>query len=201
LGGRHSDFKLEGFNFSLQHDARWLSCNDDEEVISFLDNAGDSVMMKKTSETSSALIVSLDKRSTPPVARVLKRWWRPDGKLSRLRGNFQTFEHSTNVLVGWSDDGFITEHDESGRLLAETRFRSERMVTYRSYKFNFTGTPNEPPDVAAFAYGVDGDTVVTVVHTSWNGATKVASWNFYSLEDAGPKLLGSVAKSGFETAF
>ena len=45
LGGKNNTFASSmspndgslGFNFSYQHDARWLSCNDQEEIISFLD--------------------------------------------------------------------------------------------------------------------------------------------------------------------
>lgn len=159
------------------------------------------MMMRNTTRTSSALIVRLDKQSTPPTARVLKRWWRPDGQLSRLRGNFQTLSHSGNVVVGWSDNAYITEHDESGRTLLEARFRSDRMVTYRSYKSNFTGAPNEPPDVAAFAFGTSAEDVITVAYMSWNGATEVAAWNMYATAANQSVFLGSTPKTGFETIY
>lgn len=198
LGGKNSDFLLQDFNFSRQHDAQWVSYDDDKEIISFLDNGADPE--NQTSSTSSALIVELDKQSEPPVARVLSRIWRPDGGLSRLRGNFQRFSHSTNVIAGWSDNAYISEHDKDGKLLLETRFRSERFVTYRAYKMNFTGAPLDPPVLKAYTFGESLDSCVTVVYVSWNGATEVTQWDFYEDGDS-PRFLGSKIKSGFETVF
>lgn len=198
LGGKNSDFLLKDFNFSRQHDAQWVAYDEDKEIISFLDNGADPE--NQTSSTSSALIVELDKQSEPPVARVLSRIWRPDGGLSRLRGNFQRFSHSTNVIAGWSDNAYISEHDKDGKLLLETRFRSERFVTYRAYKLNFTGAPLDPPVLKAYAFGDSLDSCVTVVYVSWNGATEVTQWSFYKDGDP-PHLLGSKLKSGFETVF
>lgn len=74
------------------------------------------------------------------------------------------------------------------------------MVTYRAYKFNFTGTPTEPPDLAVFSFGTSADTTITAVYASWNGATEVARWNFFSAGEI-PVLLGSTPKTGFETLF
>lgn len=199
LGGKQSDFDLHGFNFSFQHDARWLSSSKDEEVISFMDNGGESEMYINTTATSSGLVVALDKQSW--TARVLKRWWRPDGNLTRLRGNFQTFPDSKNVVAGWSDNAYATELDECGKVLVETRFQSKRMVTYRTYKANFTGTPRGPPDLAAVAFGTSLDDSLTVVYMSWNGATEVKSWNVYTLTGDGLSLIGSTKKTGFETIF
>ena len=197
LGGGNSDFELSGFNFSRQHDAQWVSYDENKEVISFLDNAADT--QARTSDTSSALFVELDKTAHPPTARVLQRIWRPDGKLTEARGNFQRFgSHSDNVVVSWSEDGYITEHDKAGKMLLETRFRSDRMVTYRSYKFNFTGAPIDPPDVKVFAFGESAETALTIAYVSWNGATEVASWRFYGSKSV---LLGTVPKTGFETVF
>lgn len=202
LGGKRSDFELErGFNFSYQHDARWISYNDHEEVISFLDNAADSIMNLNTSETSSGLIVTLNKKTR--TAHPTQRWRRPDMGLSRLRGNFQAYIHSTNVICSWSDNGYITELDASGRVLVDTRFRSRRMVTYRAYKANFTGTPHTQPDVAAFAFGTSLDYSLTVVYMSWNGATELAFWNVYGSNKTGDvlTLMGSTPKTGFETLY
>lgn len=199
LGGQNSSFVLDGFNFSRQHDARWLSYNESTEIISFLDNAGDPE--SQSADTSSALVVALDKAAEPPTARVVSRIWRPDGGRSLIRGNYQTFKDSSNTFVGWSENSYMSEHDESGRLLMEARFRSERFVTYRAYKYNFTGTPvDEPPALKSYAFGTSRDTALLVAFVSWNGATEVSSWNFYANATA-PVFLGSTPKTGFETSF
>ena len=199
LGGANSSFVLDGFNFSRQHDARWISYNETTEVISFLDNAADSFV--QTANISSALVVALDKNAEPPTARILSRIWRPDGQLSRLRGNYQTFSNSNNTFVGWSGEGYMTEHAEDGSLLLEARFRSTRFVTYRSYKYNFTGTPaDESPALKPFVFGVSEATSTTVAYVSWNGATEVDTWNFYTNAIV-PIFIGSRRKSGFETMF
>ena len=201
LGGFKSSFQLDGFNFSRQHDAQWISFNDEVEIITFLDNAADnSEPPYQTGEVSSGLLVELDKRTMR--ARVLKRWTRPDQQLSRLRGNMQNLPGG-NVLLSWSDNAYISEHSADGELLAEARFTSDRFVTYRAYKFNFTGMPAEAkPVLKAFAHGVTRARSSTVIYTSWNGATDIALWKYYctGLENDS-RAIGEAARTGFETTF
>ncbi|UJO13066.1 uncharacterized protein CLAFUR5_03623 [Fulvia fulva] len=204
LGGLRSSFKLDDFNFSRQHDAQWVSPNDEVEIITFLDNGADNLDPPygpyPTSEISSGLLVELDKRTMK--ARVLKRWIRPDQGLSRLRGNMQNLPGG-NVLMSWSDNAYMTEHSVSGDLLAEARFTSERFVTYRAYKFNFTGMPAEAkPVLKAFAHGITQEKSSTVIYTSWNGATDIASWKYYCTgPEQDPRAIGEAARTGFVTTF
>lgn len=76
LGGTTSSFRLDGFNFSRPHDARFLSRNNaTSETITLLDNGG--CEESKTSDVSSALIIHLDTSSDDEwVATVEKRWTR-----------------------------------------------------------------------------------------------------------------------------
>jgi hypothetical protein len=196
LGGKDSSFILDGFNFSKQHDARFLHENSTHTVLSFLDNAADP--FSETSDYSSALIISLDTSATPMIARVTRRWERPNRQLSRLRGNFQLLP-SGNAFICWSENSYISEHSPDGEVLFEAKFKSHRFVTYRAYKFNFTGNPLEPPTLKAFVYGESPATSTTVLYVSWNGATEVKSWNFYRAEDS--ILIGSKFKTGFETTY
>lgn len=122
---------------------------------------------------------------------------RPDGGRSTKRGNFQLLPNG-NAFVGWSENSYISEHSPDGRLLMEAQFTSERFVTYRAYKFNFTSAPSEAPILKGFAYGESPDRSVSVYYVSWNGATEVTSWDFYS-EDG--SLLGRAPRRGFETSF
>jgi hypothetical protein len=59
LGGDDSSFVLEGFNFSKQHDARFVEQNATTTVISFLDNAVDG-KHNATSDHSTAYLVALE---------------------------------------------------------------------------------------------------------------------------------------------
>ena len=80
LGGFNSSFEMDtDFNFSRQHDARFLESGDGFEVISFLDNGGDDYG-RQTSLHSSAVIVKLNKSATHMKAYLLKRWIRPHGR-------------------------------------------------------------------------------------------------------------------------
>ena len=197
--GKKSNFiHHQNFNFSRQHDARWLEHSSDREVISFLDNASDG--QNQTSTYSSVLIVELDKVTSPPTAHVLKRWIRPDQSLSHLRGNAQILENG-NLFTCWSENSYLSEHSPDGELLMTAAFRSKRFVTYRGYKFNFTGTPKEPPVLKAAVYGTSPESSTTVSYVSWNGATEVSSWSFYNASNAtGTAVhLGDKRRTGFET--
>lgn len=198
LGGDESSFVLDGFSQSKQHDGRFVSSNATTTVISFLDNGGDGVH-NATSNVSTSYLIALETSVTPMVARVIRRWTRPDGHISPARGNFQLLPNG-NAFTAWSGNSYITEHSPDGDLLMEAQFASERFVTYRSYKHNFTGNPSEPPTLKSFAYGTSPATSTTVCYISWNGATEVDSWAFYR-NDSATDPIGSAHKTGFETMF
>ncbi|EME44738.1 hypothetical protein DOTSEDRAFT_129489 [Dothistroma septosporum NZE10] len=200
LGGTNSDFALVDFNFSRQHDAQWLEHNETTEIISFLDNGADDHGYF-TSNMSSALVVRLESRAHQPHAKLVQRIWRPDGGISHLRGNFQILPNG-NRLISWSENAYITEHAEDGRLLMSASFKSERFVTYRVHKLPFEGFPTEKPRLHAVAYRA-GESAITSYSVSWNGATNVATWRFWQVSDANDDatLIGEAPHRGFETAF
>ncbi|KAL4880025.1 ASST-domain-containing protein [Aspergillus karnatakaensis] len=199
LGGKLNDFDMD-FKFSKQHHARFVKSNATHHLISFLNNASDELEAEE--DVSSALYVQLDTTSSPMTARVVKRINRPDGALTRLRGNVQTLPNG-NTFVGWSERGYHSEHDPEGNLLMEAKFVSTRLSSYRSYKFPFVGRPKTPPDVVASVYGTDETDLTTIYYVSWNGATEVASWNFYARtsEESAPILVGHTEKTDFETMY
>ncbi|KAK0288205.1 hypothetical protein LTR35_003679 [Friedmanniomyces endolithicus] len=201
LGGRTSTFQLEGFNFSKQHDARFRpSGNASGTSISLLNNAADD---EKPGATSAVLLISLDESTMPFTARLKQQWIRQDGKISRTRSNAQFLDNG-NVFANWADRGYINEFTADGRCVLEARWLSGRLNTYRAFKANFAGHPSEPPVLSAHAYGTTSETMTTVFHVSWNGATDVASWAFWGSLAGSPadiKPVGSVTKSGFETMY
>lgn len=196
LGGTISDFTLEGFNMSSQHDARWDTSDDTATRLTFLNNH--SGRRVTTATTSSAVEVVLN--MTTMTARLARQWDRPDGQLTDLRGNAQRLDNG-HMFVGWSENSYITEFTDDGDVVMEAQMASHRFSTYRTYKFNFTATPSEPIAVRAFVYGVRPETSTTVVYVSWNGATEVVQWRFWASASDGLETVGVTARTGFETMF
>ncbi|KAI9042241.1 uncharacterized protein KD926_005741 [Aspergillus affinis] len=199
LGGQYSDFDQD-FTFSKQHHARFVETNSTHTTISFLNNASDE--LEQEEDVSAALFVQLDFTASPLTARVIGRYNRPDNGLTRLRGSVQQLDNG-NVFVGWSEQGFQSEHSPDGKVLMQSTFASGRFSTYRSYKYPFTGRPSQPPDLVASVYGTEESDLTTIIHVSWNGATDVASWNFYARasQDGSPELVGNTTKYDFETMY
>lgn len=199
LGGRKSDF-VQDFNFSKQHDAKFIEFNGTRHVISFLNNASDEEFSEET--VSAAMIVELDTGVTPMTARVIRRYNRPDNGLSRLRGNTQLLPND-NVFVCWSQGGYISEFSPEGKHLFSAQFTLPRFSTYRAYKFEFTGRPRAPPDIVASVTGTDASNLVTTFWISWNGATDVAWWHIYAQasEFDNPVLIDKTPRTDFEIMY
>lgn len=200
LGGLNSSFILGDFNFSKQHDAEFRPCTQGKECISFFNNAVSDDDGSSTSAWSSAMVVALD--SDTMTATLAMEIPRPDHKLSSLRGNVQMLPNS-NVLVHWSDNAYLSEFTTDNRHILDARFASERFVSYRGYKFNMTLIPQDDPIMKAFIYGPTPNESMTVFYVSWNGATEVATWEFFATANVSGECysVGAIAKTGFETQF
>jgi len=202
LGGKRSDFTMD-FNFSSQHHAVIHSEDDATAVVTFLDNASDDeTRQPNTSNVSSAKMVGLNIETME--AKLLKQWDRPDGGLSTKRGNVHIMPNG-NLLVGWSQSGYMSEHTMDNELVMEASFASDRFSTYRVFKSNFTGLPEDPPVLKSFIIQSQSDKTysMTTSYVSWNGATDIKGWKFYGAQNATGdfKYIGQAKKTGFETAF
>ncbi|KAF2144274.1 uncharacterized protein K452DRAFT_223791, partial [Aplosporella prunicola CBS 121167] len=237
LGGKASDFQLldERLAFSRQHDARVHASNSTHTLVSLLDNAVGSLVGddEPTANASAGLFALLHhppdrwEEWTASLARFIPR---PDAKYTMLRGSLQTlpfpegrkpahhdpFSADVPALVCWSSRGYQTEYDAQGRIVAEARFRSPRLDTYRAYKGAWAGQPGEPIALVARAYSAanadnndghtddDDDTTITLAHVSWNGATAVRAYRLTGRLAEGstshPIPLGEFTRTGFETA-
>ncbi|KAJ5927898.1 hypothetical protein N7466_006854 [Penicillium verhagenii] len=197
LGGEQSDFDMD-FTFHKQHDVKFIESHDTHHIISLMNNGADEG--KADEWVSAALFIDID--MVTMKARVIKRIERPDGGLTRLRGNVQKLPNQ-NTFVGWSQWGYHSEHAPNGDLLMWAKFSSERYSSYRSYKFDWIGRPNTPPDVVSSVYGITSKEILTIIHVSWNGATDIARWNFYARAfDKGENVfIGHTEKSDFETMY
>ncbi|GME34900.1 hypothetical protein GTA08_BOTSDO00643 [Neofusicoccum parvum] len=228
IGGPLSDFEMQdGFHFSRQHHARIITTNSTHTIITLMDNAAGSLPKDEavTAPESSALIVQLHHApSSRWTASIIRRFPRPDGDHSHLRGSVQilsppapdspaypsslTHLHdrypawsTSNLLAGWSAHGYTTEFTPSGAVVAEIRFGSSRFDTYRAYKHaGFVGRPTEPPVIKAFAFGDVTGKSSAVVDGSGRGVGQTmtvahVSWNG-ATEVAAWRVYGRVARDG-----
>jgi hypothetical protein len=121
-----------------------------------------------------------------------------------MRGEAQMLPNG-GVFAGWSERGYSSEFSPDGRCVLEARFVGDRFNTYRAYKFDFVGTPAEPPVLTTHAYGSEASlaSMSSVFSVSWNGATEVSSWTFYGSNDLSKRFqeVGRISRSGFETTY
>ena len=198
MGGSKPDFEQTNFVFSYQHHARWISENNTHTVLSFYDNAAN--IFNSTDDHSHGLIVEIDHMERK--ATMLKRWGAPDTKggiRSNSQGSMQILPDG-NVHIGWGEKAFWSEHTPEGLpvLYAKLAYPASGVPSYRSGKYNWTGIPLTKPALWTFSKYGQGK---TAFYVSWNGATEVRSWNFFTSDSpSGPwTLVGNEPKFGFET--
>jgi len=200
LGGANPTFHQTNFNFSSQHHARWLSENATHTLLTFYDNASNGV--NYTDTFSQGYFISIDHINKTATAYKTYNAPEPEGGLmSTSQGNLQLLPNG-NVHIGWGEHAYFSEHTPEGSavMYAKLAARASNVMIYRSYKFPWIGQPLTKPALWTYSRNNDESSGM-VFYVSWNGATEVASWNFYAAPNAtGPfKMVGSVKKSGFET--
>lgn len=185
LNGKRSDFRMGGGSrFAWQHDARRAS----DGTLTLFDNQASP----KRAEESRALVLNVDERRMR--ASRARQYTHPRGLLSNNKANAQTLPNG-NMLVGWGYHPYFTEYSRSGRIVFDARFADRENVSYRAYRFPWTGRPKTRPAVAVRR----SETGMTV-YASWNGATEVAAWRVSA--GATADSLERVARGprrGFET--
>jgi hypothetical protein len=137
------------------------------------------------------------------TATMIKNYSSPlyDGQhhTSRSQGNTQLLPNG-NVLVGWGNNAFWSEHLEDGTPVWYGSIGSTNVMNYRAHKFNWTGLPLTRP--AIWTYSKTGmHQEGMMVYVSWNGATEVRKWSIFTGSTGkGPwHLVTTIAKNGFET--
>jgi hypothetical protein len=198
LGGNHPSFEQTNFQFSYQHHARWISETKTRTVLSFYDNASNS--FNATGTFSHGWIISID--HVRKTATMIQEWGAPEpegGLLSTSQGNLQLLPNG-GCHIGWGEHAYFSEHTATGEtvMYAKVAERESNVMIYRSNKYNWTAQPLTKP--ALWTYSLNGAGQMGF-WVSWNGATEVVSWRFYTSDSAnGPwTLAGNVWKTGFET--
>jgi hypothetical protein len=186
IGGKHSDFKLAaGAATAYQHDASTLP----NGVITVFDNGGvpkvhaqsRGLLLSVNAQAKTDTVVAEYEHTSPPLA-------------SASQGNLQPLADG-NIFIGWGAEPYFSEFSAGGQLLYDAHMHGSYQA-YRAYRFPWTGTPTEPPAIAATA-SANGP---VSVYASWNGDTRTASWQL--LAGASATQLAPVASSprtGFET--
>ena len=198
LGGATPSFEQENFVFSYQHDAKWISENKTHTVFSFYDNASNT--FNNTNKFSHGWIISID--HTAKRATMIKEWGAPEpegGLLSGSQGSIQLLPGG-GAHIGWGEHSYFSEHTADGEatMYGILATRPSNVMIYRSTKWNWTAQPLTKP--ALWTYSKAGSKKM-VFYVSWNGATEVKAWNFFTGKSAtGPwKLAEKKSKKGFET--
>ncbi|KAJ5624836.1 hypothetical protein N7510_001145 [Penicillium lagena] len=198
LHGANPSFKNINFSFSQQHDARWLYENATHSVVSLYNNGYNGY--NQTHTYSSGMIILID--HVENTATQLRDYGPPSNRmLSSSQGNLQLLPNR-NVVMGWGNNPYISEHTEDGELIMWARFATNTVMNYRAQKFEWDADPSDSPALWTYSRSADPFSPTTF-YVSWNGATRVKSWRFYGAANmTGPyTFLDEVAKNGFETEY
>jgi Arylsulfotransferase (ASST) len=187
LGGKHSTFKLgTGVQFAFQHDV--VVHTKDRLTVTLFDDGGGPPRLHSQSR---AIRVALDRKQK--TATLVTQDVHAPALTASFEGNVQALGNG-DQFVGWGQQPYFSEFDSTGEMLFDARFVGDNS-SYRAYRFQWTGTPTSPPNVAALTSGAGTD-----VYASWNGATQVSEWRV--LAGTSPNEVRAVLtapKQGFET--
>lgn len=186
LGGKRSDFAMgPGTRFAWQHDAHLQP----DGTVTIFDNEAAPALAKR----SRVIVLRLDTERM--TARLVRAYVHPQRLLSKHQGDAQ-FLADGHVVVGWGSEPYVTEFDDSGRVVFDAHF-NKGADNYRAYRFRWTGRPADRPAAAVREDGDGG----SMVYASWNGATQVRRWRVLAGSDpAQLHLVAEAARNGFETA-
>lgn len=184
IGGRNSDVKMgSGTSTAYQHDAHELSNGE----ISVFDNGGVPMVHSQ----SRGIVLAVDEKAREDT--LVGQYEQPKGLEAGSQGNMQQLA-TGDWFIGWGAEPYVSEFTPSGTMVFDAQLPA-KTESYRSYRFQWSAKPAEPPSIAASASGSG-----LTVYGSWNGATDVARWQV--LGGASPEHLAPMAsavRDGFET--
>jgi hypothetical protein len=186
LGGKGTDFNFgPGALFNLQHDAHMLR---NGRISMFDDGAGPPMF----NPYSRGLILKLDHRRHR--ATLVRQFARSTSTSAQSEGSLQRLPDG-NVFVGFGSEPFFSEFSSRGKLLLDGSLPADD-GTYRTYRFPWSATPKTKPVIVAQRQGPTGASLFA----SWNGATRVAKWQFLAGQSAGSlSRIATAPRRGFET--
>ncbi len=185
IGGKSSSVKLSaGAATAYQHDAHVLP----NGTISVFDNGG----VPKVHAQSRGLILAINAQAK--TDSVVAEYDHSSPPLSAgSQGDVQALEGG-NVFIGWGAEPYFSEYSASGQLVYDAHWHGAYQ-SYRSFRFPWTGSPSEPPAIAAAKVGAQ-----VIVYASWNGDTRTSGWRVLGGPNAQQLTpVASAARTGFET--
>ncbi|KAJ5664478.1 hypothetical protein N7507_005209 [Penicillium longicatenatum] len=198
LHGAKPTFRNINFSFSQQHDARWLFENATHSVVSLYNNGYNG--FNRTHTYSGGMIILIDHVDNTALQI---RDYRPliHDLISSSQGNLQRLPNN-NVMMGWGNNRYISEHDEEGNIVFWATIAADPVMNYRAMKFEWDGNPTDSPALWTYSRTADPFSPTTF-YVSWNGATRVQDWRFFGASNmTGPwTLLDNIEKTGFETEY
>ncbi|KAJ5091436.1 hypothetical protein NUU61_006306 [Penicillium alfredii] len=198
LNGANPTFQNINFVFSQQHDARWLFENATHTLLSLYNNGDNG--FNQTNTYSSGMVILINHVDNTAL-QIREYTSALKDIISTSQGNTQVLPNR-NVMIGWGNNPWLSEHDENGNLLFWGIFGGEPIMNYRVMKFEWEGNPTDSPALWSYSRTADPHSL-TNFYVSWNGATRVHRWRFYGATNiTGPYVfLSEIYKTGFETAY
>jgi hypothetical protein len=186
LGGKHSSFsESPQTRTAYQHDPRELPGG----AISIFDNGASPNVHGQ----SRAIVVDINAQTK--TAALAGQLTHAPGLVADSQGNMQALANG-DWFVGWGQLPDFSEFGPEGKLLFDAHFPGLTQ-SYRSLRFEWTGTPAHPP---AYSFQPEAGGA-GVVYASWNGATLVSAWRVLAGPSASAlKTVAQGPRTGFETA-
>ncbi|WP_341715823.1 arylsulfotransferase family protein [Micromonospora sp. FIMYZ51] len=137
------------------------------------------------------------------TATMERTYFHKPGLSSPGQGNVQALPNG-NEFVGWGQHPYYAEYAVEGNTVGDgwrnLRYAARMPggnVSYRVFRSEWTGTPEQPPSLALRQDGSQ-----QVAYASWNGSTETRAWQLLAGPD--PDSLAVVVehamRTGFETA-
>lgn len=166
LGGKLTDFEVEPVaGFSLQHDARWID-GEKQDQMTIFDNGPHGDV-----DYSRGLLLAVDQNAR--TVRLLTEFRNGLSTFGQFEGNLQAINPSdpdTNFIVGFGLQPHFTEFSWNGTILLDGQFGTATVVNnYRTSKLPWQGKPLSKPSIY-------WDASTGKVLLSWNGATDHENW-------------------------
>lgn len=179
-------------NFSFQHHVRW---NKDVGGVTIWDN-GNNDIEAPTANASSGMSIRINSDDS---ATLVGQYVSPGKQLDSSQGSHQVLSNG-NHFLGMGSHPYMYEVTDDGRPVWYARFGDFPIQSYRAYKWEWQSTPNKS-EMALFSYsrGCYGS---AAHYASWNGATDVASWDYFlgsSEEGVFVKAASQAYNGTFET--
>jgi len=188
MGGRRSNFEIErAARWAWQHDAQQVA----HGVITLFDDAFDG-FARPEAKQSRGVKLKLDWAHRR--VKLGAQYFHPRPILAAEMGNVQTLPDG-HLIVSWGNVGVLSEFDADETWITDA---SMRCLTYRAFRFRWTGIHATPPALTAGRLGKLGN---VTLYASWNGDTRTMYWRvFTGSSSAHLRPVGVATRRGFETA-